>query len=447
MTGWVQASKFYLDRRMITILLLGFSSGLPFLLVFSTLSVWLTQEGVSLAAIGFFSAVRTPYDFKFLWAPLIDRVPLPILSRLLGRRRGWTLAAQIALMASIFVLASTDPGRAPLTTAFFAFVVAFTSASQDIVIDAYRIELLEEHEQGHGAGSLVLGYRIGILTSGAGALWLASAFTWSEVYSIMGVLVVVGMITVLLSPEPKDDGGRQAADAEAVRKSGELERRLPHGAARTVAWLYLAVVEPFRDFATREGWLAILLFVMLYKLGDAYLGVMANPFYIKMGFSVAEIASVSKVFGFGATLIGALLGGIMVIRIGIFRSLLYCGILQALSNLVFAAQAAAGHNIAMLVVTIAAENVTGGMATAAFVAYLSSLCNTAYTATQYALLTSFMAFSRDVLAASSGVLAERVDWITFFVITAILALPALVILIWMMRRYGSEPAGTESRAD
>jgi PAT family beta-lactamase induction signal transducer AmpG len=447
MTGWVQASKLYLDRRMITILLLGFSSGLPFLLVFSTLSVWLTQEGVSLAAIGFFSAVRTPYDFKFLWAPLIDRVPLPILSRLLGRRRGWTLAAQIALMASIFVLASTDPGRAPLTTAFFAFVVAFTSASQDIVIDAYRIELLEEHEQGHGAGSLVLGYRIGILTSGAGALWLASAFTWSEVYSIMGVLVVVGMITVLLSPEPKDDGGRQAADAEAVRKTGELERRLPHGTARTVAWLYLAVVEPFRDFATREGWLAILLFVMLYKLGDAYLGVMANPFYIKMGFSVAEIASVSKVFGFGATLIGALLGGIMVIRIGIFRSLLYCGILQALSNLVFAAQAAAGHNIAMLVVTIAAENVTGGMATAAFVAYLSSLCNTAYTATQYALLTSFMAFSRDVLAASSGVLAERVDWITFFVITAILALPALVILIWMMRRYGSEPAGTESRAD
>ncbi len=403
---------------------MGFASGLPLLLVFSTLSFWLKVEGVSLAAIGAFSLVRTPYTFKFLWAPLIDRLNVPVLSARLGRRRAWAIVTQIALMGAIFALAGTSPAEAPIWTAVFAIVVAFTSASQDIVIDAYRIELLEEDEQGAGAGVIVFGYRMGMLTAGAGALWLNTVMSWSQVYMVMGCLVVVGMITILLSPEPNPP------------ENGEAVAGLAHGRAwseRAGHFLYEAVWAPFKDFMTRANWPLILLFVMFFKLGDAYLGVMANPFYLEMGFTNDEIAAVSKVFGLSSTLAGGLLGGLMVMRWGIIKTLLITGILQALSNLVFVAQALAGHDVGMLVATIASENVAGGMATAAFVAYLSSLCNTAYTATQYALLTSFMAFARDVLSATSGALAEAVGWVGFFVATTGLALPGLLLLLWMIR--------------
>ena len=389
--NWLAASRVYLDRRVIAILFLGFASGLPLLLVFSTLSFWLKVEGVSLAAIGAFSLVRTPYTFKFLWAPLIDRLNVPVLSARLGRRRAWTIVTQIALMGAIFALAGTSPAEAPIWTAVFAIVVAFTSASQDIVIDAYRIELLEEDEQGAGAGVIVFGYRMGMLTAGAGALWLNTVMSWSQVYMVMGCLVVVGMITILLSPEPNPP------------ENGEAVAGLAHGRAwseRAGHFLYEAVWAPFKDFMTRANWPLILLFVMFFKLGDAYLGVMANPFYLEMGFTNDEIAAVSKVFGLSSTLAGGLL---------------------------------AGHDVGMLVATIASENVAGGMATAAFVAYLSSLCNTAYTATQYALLTSFMAFARDVLSATSGALAEAVGWVGFFVATTGLALPGLLLLLWMIR--------------
>ena len=422
--NWLAASRVYLDRRVIAILFLGFASGLPLLLVFSTLSFWLKVEGVSLAAIGAFSLVRTPYTFKFLWAPLIDRLNVPVLSARLGRRRAWTIVTQIGLMGAIFALAGTSPAEAPVWTAVFAIVVAFTSASQDIVIDAYRIELLEEDEQGAGAGVIVFGYRMGMLTAGAGALWLNTVMSWSQVYMVMGCLVVVGMITILLSPEPNPpENGEAGAGAAHGRPWSE----------RAGHFLYEAVWAPFKDFMTRANWPLILLFVMFFKLGDAYLGVMANPFYLEMGFTNDEIAAVSKVFGLSSTLAGGLLGGLMVMRWGIIKTLLITGILQALSNLVFVAQALAGHDVGMLVATIASENVAGGMATAAFVAYLSSLCNTAYTATQYALLTSFMAFARDVLSATSGALAEAVGWVGFFVATTGLALPGLLLLLWMIR--------------
>ncbi len=421
---WLAAGRVYLDRRVIAILFLGFASGLPLLLVFSTLSFWLKVEGVSLAAIGAFSLVRTPYTFKFLWAPLIDRLNVPVLSARLGRRRAWTIVTQIGLMGAIFALAGTSPAEAPIWTAVFAIVVAFASASQDIVIDAYRIELLEEDEQGAGAGVIVFGYRMGMLTAGAGALWLNTVMSWSQVYMVMGCLVVVGMITILLSPEPNPpENGEAGAGAGHGRPWSE----------RAGHFLYEAVWAPFKDFMTRANWPLILLFVMFFKLGDAYLGVMANPFYVEMGFTNDEIAAVSKVFGLSSTLAGGLLGGLMVMRWGIIKTLLITGILQALSNLVFVAQALAGHDVGMLVATIASENVAGGMATAAFVAYLSSLCNTAYTATQYALLTSFMAFARDVLSATSGALAEAVGWVGFFVATTGLALPGLLLLLWMIR--------------
>jgi PAT family beta-lactamase induction signal transducer AmpG len=426
LTSWRAAARVYLDRRVVTILFLGFASGLPLLLVFSTLSFWLKVEGVSLAAIGLFSLVRTPYTFKFLWAPLIDRVPLPLLDGWLGRRRGWALLSQIALMASIFAMAGTSPSEAPVWTALFALCVAFSSASQDIVIDAYRIETLKEDEQGAGAGVLVFGYRVGLLTAGAGALWLAAALTWPQVYTVMGAFGIVGIVTILMSPEPPGP----AATAATVNAGASIDA----GAGGLPDWLGTAVIAPFRDFATRRGWVTVLAFVMLYKLGDAYLGVMANPFYVEMGFTEIEVAKVSKVFGLGATIVGGLFGGALVMRYGILRALMLCGILQLLSNLVFAIQALAGHDVAMLIVTIGAENLSGGMATAAFVAYLSSLCSARFTATQYALLSSFMAFARDVLSSSSGWLAEQVDWFAFFVATAGLALPGLVVLAWIIHR-------------
>ncbi|MDA0239502.1 MAG: AmpG family muropeptide MFS transporter [Proteobacteria bacterium] len=427
MTGWIAATRIYLDRRVLAVLVLGFSSGLPFLLVFGTLSFWLKSEGVSLAAIGIFSLVRTPYTFKFLWAPLIDRLPLPVLTRVLGRRRGWTLFTQFLLMLSIWGLASTSPAEAPLLTALMALAVAFFSASQDVVIDAYRIEMLEEDEQGAGAGALVFGYRMGLLTAGAGALLLNTLVDWSVVYGVMGGLVAVGMVAVLMSHEPEID-----VKTNISVSAGSRPDRLRH-------WLQETFIAPLSDFARRRDWVVILGFIMLYKLGDAYLGVMANPFYIETGFTNEEIAAVSKVFGLGATLIGALIGGVMVLRFGILRTLLYGGVLQMLSNVVFAVQAAVGHDVGMLIVTIGLENLSGAMATTAFVAYLSSLCSAEFTASQYALLTSFMAFARDILSASSGVLAENVDWVTFFVVTTVLALPGLLVLMWLMRRAETAP--------
>lgn len=426
---WLAASRIYLDRRLLIILLLGFSSGLPFLLVFSTLSFWLKSEGVSLAAIGLFSLVRTPYTFKFLWAPLIDRVPLPWLTSRFGRRRSWALATQVFLMGAILGLASTSPAETPLLTATFALVVAFCSASQDIVIDAYRIEMLTEDEQGAGAGALVFGYRVGLLAAGAGALWLNTAIDWSGVYLIMAILVVIGMVAVLLGHEPELAANHQFC----LNRSGHRFSAM----ARVGAWISESVVAPFKDFARRESWAAILVFIMLYKFGDAYLGVMANPFYIETGFSNSEIASVSKIFGLTATLVGGLIGGIMVLRWGMLPALMIGGILQMASNLLFAAQAVIGHDIGFLFITIGVENLTGAMATAAFVAYLSSLCSAAFTATQYAMLTSFMAFARDMLSASSGIVAEQVDWVTFFSLTAALALPGLLMLAWLMRREAS----------
>ncbi len=445
MKSWLNSAKVYGDRRVLTILFLGFSSGLPLLLVFSTLSVWLKIEGVSLTAIGLFSLVRTPYTFKFLWAPVIDRISLPVLTGLLGRRRSWAIVAQVALMISIFALGSTNPGDNPGLTAMFALLVAFSSASQDIVIDAYRVEILKDDEQGAGAGAIVLGYRLGMLTAGAGALWLAALFTWGQVYAIMGVLVVVGMGTILFAREPDAGPSLEAARDEEERMTGHLASGMVPWLARLLAWSYEGVIAPFRDFMTHSGWAAIIGFIALYKLGEAYLGIMANPFYVEMGFTTVEIANVTKVFGLGAVIGGGLIGGIMVNRIGIMQSLLICGVLQIGGTLMFVAQALAGHSVPMLIGTIAAENITSGMATSAFVAYLSSLCSQAYTATQYALLSSFFAFTRDVLSASAGWVADQVDWIGFFLISAGVAVPGLLVLLWMMRRY-PPPEGSQASA-
>lgn len=427
--GYLESVSIYWERRLIIVFLMGFASGLPFLLSGATLSIWLTEEGVSLTTIGLFALVGTPYNLKFLWAPLIDRVPLPGLNKLLGRRRSWMVLTQAGLLAAIIGLGLTDPHAAPGITAFFALCVAFFSASQDIVIDAYRIDILDEDQQGAGAAMTQAGYRFGLLASGAGALYLASEIDWSMVYGFMAGLVLVGFITALAAPIPQGDN--------VIENISESRKK----------WLHTMVAAPFIEFFQRNNLamaMVILAFILLYKFGDAFAGVMANPFYIKIGFTKVQIANVSKIFGVFATLSGVFAGGLVVRRYGILKSLLYCGILQMLSNLMFAAQAAIGPKVGFLFLTIGIENLSGGMGSAAFVAYLSLLCNKAHTGTQFALFTSFMAFGRTWLSAMSGWVAEQTDWVTFFVTSTFVAIPGLLLLLWMLKHLPmSEQAGPD----
>ena len=433
---WLESCAVYTDRRVLTILFLGFSSGLPLALTFGTLSIWLAEVGVSKTTIGLFALMGTPYTFKFLWAPLVDRMPVPYLTRRLGRRRGWAIVTQLALMATIAGMGATNPAAHPGLTAVFALMVAFWSASQDIVIDAYRVEILEERQYGAGAAMIVLGYRIGMLVSGAGALYLATYVGWFATYGLMTAFMIVGITTILLNPEPQVRKSRDSIEQER-RIAAYLEARPnPLGKrAKALAWIYGAVISPFAEFMSRRGWLVILLFILLYKFGDALAGVMSNPFYVELGFTKIQIASISKAFGLAATIIGSVIGGVIVDRMGILKSLFVCGILQMLSNLMFAVLAVAGPDLRMLTLTIAVENLSGGMGTAAFVAYLSGLCNIAYTATQYALLTSFMAFGRTLLSSSGGWLADQMDWVSFFVVTTGAALPGLLLLVWLTSRF------------
>jgi PAT family beta-lactamase induction signal transducer AmpG len=429
--NWRAALAVYRQPRLVAVLLMGFSSGLPLALTFGTLSYWLAELGVSLTAIGLFGLVRASYSLKFLWSPLIDRLPIPVLTRRLGRRRSWALTIQFLLALAILALGMTDPKSDPATTALAAIVVAFLSASQDIVIDAYRIELLRPEEQGAGAAATQWGYRFGMLASGAGALYAASLGGWPVAYAVMAGLMLVGMVTVWLTPEP---GGIAPPE------------RLPgaSAAARVEAWLRRAVVAPFLDMGTRLGapqLLAIVLFIVLYKFGDALAGSMANPLYVQLGFTKIEVATVAKVYGVIATLAGVALGGLAVARLGVFAALLVCGGLQAGSNLMYVAQFWAGHDVAMLALTIGAENLTGGMASAAFVAYLSGLCSRDFTATQYALLSSLATVGLNVLAASGGYLAETLGWTPFFLLSTGFCAPSLLLLVWIMRRTTTAPTG------
>ena len=428
--GWlVETAALYLRRRVLVVLLLGFSSGLPLLLSFSTLSAWMRESGVDLTTIGLFALVGTPYTLKFIWAPVMDSLKVPILGHLFGRRRGWLIFTQLCLMLSIILLGGTDPLASPALMAAMAVAVTFFSASQDIVVDAYRIETLPEEEQGAGAAAYTFGYRIGVLAAGAGALFLADVVGWFIAYLAMAGLMLVGLITVLASPEPQSG----AEDRAAERR----ESRPVPGAI--LDWTKRAVVAPFSEFLLRRGALLILAFILFYKLGDAFLGTLTNPFYIDLGFTKTEIAQVTKVFGLVALLAGLFAGGALVKQMGLLKALLVCGVLQAVSNLVFVGQAVAGHDLWMLTVTIGVENFTGGMGTAAFVAYLSSLTNIAFTATQFALLSSFMAFGRTILSSGGGWVTDHIGWIGFFIASTAIAVPGLLLLLVLMRMFPPEP--------
>jgi PAT family beta-lactamase induction signal transducer AmpG len=437
---WWQAAAIYRDRRVFVLVFLGFASGLPFGVLAEPLSAWLIDAGVGKTDIGLFTLVSLPYSLKFLIAPWIDRLPLPWLSRRFGRRRSWALLAQALLMATLIALGGSDPGISLAGAAAFATATSFASASQDVVLDAYRVESLEQSQLAAGAATMVFGWRLGQMAAGAGGLLLADVLPWPVVFALMAGLVLVGVIAILTSPEPQVRANAVATALEASAARGlQRLRWLPPGAADALAWLYAACVCPFLEFLSRPGWLAILLFIMLYKFGDAVLGVMKVPFFLELGFSKSDIAEVVKLFGFAATIAGGFIGGVVVARLGLMTGLLLCGVLMGCSNLVFIAQAAAGNDLGVLALTISVENITTGMGTTAFVAYMSSLCNVAYTATQYALLTSLMAMSRTVLSSGAGWLAEQVAWSSFFVITTLAALPGLLLLLWMMRRYPIPP--------
>lgn len=405
---------------------MGFLSGLPLALSGATLSFWLAQEGVSKTAIGLFALIAAPYTFKFLWAPVFDQIRPPGLSAL-GRRRGWLVVLQIAMAAALLALGSGDPSVIPLWTAIAAFAVAFVSASQDIVIDAYRIDVLDKDEQGAGAAATQLGYRIGMLVSGAGALALSDLVSWFWVYAAMAGVTPLGLLIVLWSPRA----------GEAAQADGPL-----NPAAR----LRAAFIDPLADFMRHGGWAAILAFVLFYKFGDAIGGVMANPFYVDLGFTGTEVAAVTKLFGTLATVTGILAGGVLVARYGVIRALVIGGILQAATNLTFAWLAWSGKDIGLLTVAIGSDNFTGGLGSAAFVAYLSGLCNVKFSGTQYALLTSFMAFGRTVLSSGGGWLADQTDWVTFFVATTALAVPGL-LLLWFITRVDRQRASPPIPAD
>ena len=389
-----------LSGRMLVALMMGFACGLPLLLTISVLQAWMKEEGVDLAVIGMMALVGIPYTLKFLWAPIVDRFTLPFL----GRRRGWLLVAQVALIFAISGLGFTDPANNPWMVAFAAFLVTFFSASQDIVVDAYRREDFPDEELGLASSLYINGYRVGMLLASGGGLIMADHMPFSFVYLIMAACMLPGLLTTLLAHEPK----------------------ITHGTPKSMRE---AVVDPLVEYFSRQGALWILAFILFYKIGDTMASAMTTPFYLDIGFSKTEIGTVVKLFGFWATMAGALVGGVLMLRLGINRSLWIFGFLQAISTACFAILARIGYSVAVLSGVIAFENLSSGMGTAAYAAFMASITNRKFTATQYALLTSLMGIPRVLAAAPTGFFAKNLGWESFFIACTLMAIPGMLLLV------------------
>ena len=456
--GWGEAFLVYTKPKVITLLFLGFSAGLPFLLVFSTLSAWLRDADVTRATIGYFSWVGMTYSIKFFWAPVIDRLPIPGLSKLIGRRRSWMLLAQVGIGLGLLGMSITDPSTDLTQVALLALLVAFSSATQDITVDAFRIESGDKTLQGAMSATYIFGYRLALLVSGAGALWVADLYSWALAYQCMALLVLVGILTTtLLCREPKHDNLQQTSlDEPAVIAFKNRSQGMPMWCQRLGAWFVGAVVCPFTDFFRRNGSLAIwiLIFIGIYRLSDITMGVMANPFYIDMGYSKTEIAQVSKFFGFFFAILGSAVGGVFVARFGVMRPLLWGAIMVATTNLLFALLALGlgdvgqsslslsehtmhqfeEYRLSILAMVIGADNLSGGVAGTAFIAYLSSLTNLRYTATQYALFSSLMTLPGKFIGGFSGIVVDSYGYVTFFTYAASIGIPAILLVIWLKGR-------------
>lgn len=442
------ALSVYRRPAVITMLLLGFSAGLPFMLVFATLTAWLREVDVSRTAIGFFSWVGITYSIKFIWAPVVDRLPLPLLSRLLGRRRAWILLGQTGIMLGLIGMAFSDPTVTLLPVALFALLVAFSSATQDIAIDAYRIESEIDRFQGAMAATYQMGYRFAILASYTGALYLAEGFDWQSAYLAMAVLMSIGMLTILLRPEPVVQIDR-ATLAQEERVTAFIDRtpNLAPWMQHTGAWLISAVVCPLTDFFSRFRWFALVILglVATFRISDIAMASMANPLYIDLGYSKAVIANISGAYGLAMTIIGALAGGLVAARFGLMRPLLVGAILVASTNLLFAWMAGQDGSVVALMLVISADNFSGGFAGAVFIAWLSSLTNTAYTATQYALFSSLMTLPGKFLSGFGGVVVDAMGYPIFFISAATLGLPAIGLVVIIMRWTRTHGGGDNSQ--
>jgi MFS transporter, PAT family, beta-lactamase induction signal transducer AmpG len=420
----------YLQRRVLVVLLLGFSSGLPIVLVGSTLQAWIKQSGIDIKTIGLFAAVAVPYNFKFLWAPLVDALDVPVLGRLLGRRRGWLLLSQVWLMAAIACLGLCDPAISAFVIAIGALVVATASATQDIVVDAFRVESLPENEQAAGMASYVAAYRVGALTSGAGALFVVAAFQselggrggWTACYAVMAVLVLIGVLGTLLAREPASSAAAEADHTLPAHKNS-LKRA------------FFSALDAFRDFLSHNLAIAALAFVALFKLADALAFALLTPFVLDLGFSLTQLATIRNGVGFVMAVLGGFAGGFIARALPLSISLWIGGLLQTIMILVFSWQAVVGKSLTLLTFTTTIEFFTDSVGTVIFVAYLSALCkNPLYTATQFALLTALAALGRNVFALPTGYIAHAVGWAWFFVICALAGLPALILLAWLQTR-------------
>ena len=427
--SWGQTLRVYLEAATLRMLLLGFSAGLPLLLVFGTLSFWLREAGINRTTIGYLSWIGLAYGFKWVWAPLVDRLPIPLLTRWLGRRRSWLLLSQCVIMAALVGMALSDPQQALLPIVWCALAVAVGSATQDIALDAFRIESADTQRQAALAASYQTGYRIAMIWAGAGVLWIAARAeampalgaagyqqgAWQTAYLVMAGSMLLGMVTVLFSPEP------QAVQMPRARNAAE--------------WLQSALIEPFADFLRRYGRQAVLILMLIavYRISDVVMGIMANPFYVDMGFSKDEVAAVTKLYGVIMTLVGAFVGGALAMRLGVMRVLMLGAVLSAASNLLFAWLGTRGHDLTALVWVISADNLAGGLATTAFMAYMASLTNVQYSATQYAMFSSMMLLLPKFVAGFSGKYVDAFGYADFFNATAWLGVPVL-LLVWLAGR-------------
>ena len=426
---WRQTFSVYREAATLRMLLLGFSAGLPLLLVLGTLSFWLREAGIDRTTIGYLSWVGLAYAFKWVWAPLVDRMPIPVLTRLLGRRRSWLLLSQVAIMAGLVAMSFNDPRVALQPVVWGALAVAFGSATQDIALDAFRIESANTERQAALAAAYQTGYRLAMIWAGAGVLWIAARAevanvanyqhaAWQTAYLVMAGSMALGMLTVLLSPEP---AGRVSAPSKNIAE-----------------WLQGALVAPFADFLQRYRWQAalILALIAVYRISDVVMGIMANPFYVDMGYTKDEVAAVTKIYGVVMTLVGAFIGGVLSMRFGVMKILMLGATLSAASNLLFAWLAGHGHDLTALIFVISADNLASGIASAAFIAYLSSLTNVNYSATQYALFSSMMLLLPKFLAGFSGQYVDAFGYAHFFTATALLGVPVLG-LVWLSSRIKS----------
>ena len=410
--AWINIFSHLKNKKLLTMFLLGFSAGLPLLLVFTTLSAWLRDENIVRSTIGFFGWVTIFYGLKFLWAPLIDSIKLPLIHNVLGKRRSWLLLTQLLICLFLYLLATISPtGDSLVAFAICALFVSFFSASQDIVVDAYRIEIAPIELQGILTAGYQFGYRVAILVSGAGALYIADSYTWEISYKIMSSLMLIGIITTLMSSEP--DEHRLKVD----------------NSSNLIAAVFWA---PIRDFFSRyKNAILILIFIGVYRLSDLSMAVMANPFYLDIGFTLSEIATVTKVFGIAMTLIGAFIGGIIILRYGVSKPLFYGSIMIASTTLMFVAQSIFGNDMNLFILTIALDNFTGGFAGTVFITYLSSLTDPKYTATQYALFSSLMLVPGKFLSGFSGLVVDSFGYLELFLISASLGIPAIIISYYL----------------